>query len=105
MQKLHARYQKEQKSDPGLAGYRVQIYNGRKQECQEIRAQFLQLYPSISPYLLYESPEYRVQVGDFRTALEAERFRREINEDFEGCFVLETRIKLPKLGESKPRIN
>lgn len=97
VQKLQRRYLQQQKSDPGMAGYRVQIYNGRKKECQDVRARFLQFYPSVPAYLRYESPEYRVQVGDFRTALEAERFLRKMNQNFRGCFLLKTRVSLPPL--------
>ena len=80
-----------------LKGFRVQIYNGKKSDCLEQRGKFLRVYADVSAYLLYEVPEYRTQIGDFRTRLEAEAFLRKIIEDFPGSFVVETNIKYPKL--------
>lgn len=86
-----------------LTGYRVQIYNGRKAACQEKRSEFLRHYPNVKPYTLYDSPEYRVRVGDFRTRLEAERFRNEIIDEFSGSFVVKTEIDFPSLEKPRKR--
>jgi len=80
-----------------LKGFRVQIFNGKKSECLAQRGQFLRVHSNMSAYLLYEVPEYRTQVGDFRTRLEAEAFLRKIIDKFPGSFVVETNIKYPKL--------
>lgn len=80
-----------------LKGFRVQIFNGKKSDCLKQRGQFLRVYSDMSAYLLYEVPEYRTQIGDFRTRLEAEAFLRKIIDNFPGSFVVETNIKYPKL--------
>ncbi len=80
-----------------LRGFRVQIFNGKKSDCLAQRGKFLRVYSDMSAYLLYEVPEYRTQIGDFRTRLEAEAFLRKIIEHFPGSFVVETNIKYPKL--------
>ena len=80
-----------------LKGFRVQIFNGNKSDCLKQRGQFLKIYHDVPAYLLYEVPEYRTQIGDFRTRLEAEAFLRKIINEFPGSFVVETNIKYPKL--------
>mgnify|MGYP000497493766 CR=1 FL=1 len=97
IEQLQQDYQKQQTTQNHLEGYRVQIYNGRKNECMRERSNFLKLYPRVATYTVYESPEYRIQVGDFRTRLEAEKFRKNILEHFSGSFVLKTTIKWPDL--------
>lgn len=81
-----------------LKGFRVQIFNGNKSDCLKQRGQFLKIYHDVPAYLLYEVPEYRTQIGDFRTRLEAEAFLRKIINEFPGSFVVETNIKYPKLN-------
>lgn len=80
-----------------LDGYRIQIYNGNRSTCLQKRSDFLRKFPNITPYTLYESPEYRVQVGDFRTRLEADKYLRKVLPLFPGSFVLKTKIKWPEL--------
>jgi hypothetical protein len=98
IEKLQADYLSENKNENYVNGYRVQIYNGNKNNCMQERSRFLQMYPSVEAYTLYESPEYRIQVGDFRTRLEAEKFKRQVLEHHSGSFVLQTKIKWPKVN-------
>jgi hypothetical protein len=79
-----------------LKGFRVQIFNGNKSDCLKQRGEFLRVYGDIPAYLLYEAPEYRTQIGDFRTRLEAEAFLIKIINDFAGSFVVPTNIRYPK---------
>lgn len=105
VEKLQETYIRHSENEAGLEGYRVQIYNGKKDACLKVRSEFLKKYPTVSPYTLYESPEYRVQVGDFRTRLEAEKFLRQIIQEFRGSFVLKTKIKWPELEDADLEIN
>lgn len=104
IEKLQDAYIRHSEKEASLEGYRVQIYNGRKDACLKVRSEFLRKYPNVSPYTLYDSPEYRVQVGDFRTRLEAEKFLRKIIQEFKGSFVLKTKIKLPELEGVEPEV-
>lgn len=89
-------YKERSKNYPQIDGYRIQIFNGRKDDCLESRGNFLKVHPDIPAYLLYEVPEYRTQIGDFRTRLEAEAFLRKIIAEFPGSFVLKTKIAYPQ---------
>ena len=80
-----------------IEGYRVQIYNGGKTESLKRKSQFIKSYPEIKAYIIYEYPEYRIQVGDFRDALEAERALTTIRKDFPGAFSVATSINWPQL--------
>ncbi len=90
-------YKAKSKKYPQIAGYRIQIFNGRKNDCLSQRASFLKQYPDMEAYLLYEVPEYKTQIGNFRNRLEAEGFLQQIIADFPGSFVLATSIEKPKI--------
>ncbi len=81
-----------------LIGYRVQVYNGRKAESQRIKTTFISRFPGTPVYHLYEAPEYKVQAGDFRTRLEAEKFLKRVIAEFGSGFVVKSRINLPVLS-------
>lgn len=99
LEELFALYRQNKSQNPSIKGYRVQIFNGRKKDCLQHRGTFLKQYPQMDAYLLYQSPEFRTQVGDFRTRLQAEAFLRVIIAQFPGSFVVQTDIKPPKLKE------
>lgn len=97
IERMQQKYIDENKRKPEMAGYRVQIYNGSKQETLKKRTEFLSVFPGTAVYTTYEAPEYRVQAGDFRTRLEAEKFLNKVVAEFGSGFVVKTTIKLPPL--------
>lgn len=71
--------------------WRVQIYLGSgknaRSTAESTRRTFLAKYPDISADLLYPSPYFKVQVGSFKTRIEAESFRKKIQGDYPNCRV------------------
>lgn len=79
------------------AGYRVQIYFGTdKTKAKEVKSRFLASYASEAhAYEIYEQPNFKVRVGDFRSRLEAYRFLKKIRADFPASFIVESKIEMP----------
>lgn len=103
---MQSKYIEENKHRSSMDGYRVQIYNGTRQETLDKRSEFISVFPSVPVYTIYESPEYKVQAGDFRTRLEAEKFLKQVVDNFGSGFIVSTRIKMPPLNSSeKPRVS
>lgn len=75
-----------------LPGYRIQVSFGRKEEVNSIRTDFLHAYPEIGAYISWLQPNFRLRVGDFRTRLDAERFRKNILDDFPGSYIVRDHI-------------
>jgi len=85
-------------SKMSMPGYRIQIYFGSERtKAQELRASFLQTYPDIPAYLIYQQPNFKVRVGDFRTRLEAVGFLQKIGLQFQTTFIVPDDVKLPDL--------
>ncbi len=81
------------KENPTGIGYKIQLYNGDETTAYRIQNNF-QLDFEMKAELIYESPEWKVRVGNYKTRLEADRALLEINAKFSGAIVLETEIDL-----------
>ena len=81
-----------------LKGFRVQIYSGnKKQPANQARATFLKVHPKTKAHLHYYQPYYRVRVGDFKTKLEALKYKNEIASEFPNCFIVRDKIDIEEL--------
>lgn len=54
-------------------GFRIQLYNGFEVEAKKIEAKFKIEFPKIKTYLTYRQPEWIIQVGFYKTKLEADK--------------------------------
>jgi hypothetical protein len=82
-------------------GYRVQIFFGsNRQAAYDAQAKFMNEYPEIKTYISYVEPNFRVQVGDFRTRLEAQKLQNELNGMFTSLFIIPGKINPPKPDSS-----
>lgn len=74
-----------------MPGYRVQIasFSGTnsKNSAFSLRDRFMTDYPAIQAYIIYDEPNFKVKVGDFRTRLEAYAFLQEIKEVYKGYII------------------
>lgn len=85
---------------PGLQdGYRVQLFFGDRTKAMEKKAQFTNVYPDIPAYISYLAPNFRLRVGDFRSRMEGEKLKKEIESEYPGCYLVKDKIQLPKLEE------
>ncbi len=78
-------------------GYRVQIYFGTdKAKAKEVKSRFLASYASEAhAYEIYEVPNFKIRVGDFRSRMEAYRFLKKIRADFPASFIVNCKIEMP----------
>ncbi|MDP9046859.1 MAG: SPOR domain-containing protein [Bacteroidota bacterium] len=82
-------------------GYRVQIFFGsNRQAAYNAQEKFREEYPELRTYITYTEPNFKVQAGDFRTRLEAERLRNELTQMFNSLFVISGKINPPKADTS-----
>lgn len=99
IQELQEQYLEQNRADGSISGFRVQIYNGNKSETLKRRSEFVAAFPKVAIYTLYEAPEYKIQAGDFRTRLEAEKFLKQVQTNLGSGLVVKTNIKPPLVTE------
>ena len=79
------------------SGFRLQIYFGSsRQAANDAQAKFTNDFPEIPTYISYVEPNFKVQVGDFRTRLEAQKLQSELSGMFSSFFIIPTKINPPK---------
>ncbi|SMO84405.1 Sporulation related domain-containing protein [Saccharicrinis carchari] len=73
-----------------IDGFRIQLYlgsnNNAKKEATQVKAHLLSLFPDERPYVVYEAPFWRVQVGDFRSKNEAFPLYKKLKSEFPACY-------------------
>ena len=69
-------------------GYRIQLFNGNESRARQIRAKFKVNFREVATYLKYQTPEWKVQVGNFKTKLEADRALLEYRDKFSSAIVI-----------------
>ncbi len=80
-----------------MPGFRIQIYFGNdRTRANEIKTDFLQLFPNTGTYLIYQQPNFKIRVGDYKTRLEAMKFLKEIQSLYSAAFIVKDEVKLPE---------
>lgn len=66
----------------------IQIYNGSRGGAQSARSEVATLFPDWSNSIEYESPNYKIWLGNFRTRLEADRALMKVKKTYPDALVL-----------------
>lgn len=82
------------KSQNTINGYKIQIYYGSEKECYEVKEEFSSLFPDIATSIIFSTPQWKLQVGNYRTRLQADNDVKGIKEEYPAAIVLATEIEL-----------
>lgn len=89
-------YQLKNKQKAVIEGYRIQIFfssgNNSKKLATNVKANFMAKYPEITSYMLYQPPNFKVRVGDYRTKLEAYKVFKQIKAEYPSAFIVTDEI-------------
>ncbi|MDY8136729.1 SPOR domain-containing protein [Aquimarina sp. 2201CG5-10] len=66
--------------------YKIQLYNGNLNQAQTVRKKAVTLFPQWEIEIQYETPEYKVWIGNYRSKLHTDRALKDIREEFPGAF-------------------
>ena len=66
-----------------IPGYRIQVVNSNdRNQVFSIKTKIYQAYPELKPYLIYQPPNYKLRVGNFKTPEEADPYLQKLTRDF-----------------------
>lgn len=74
-------------------GYTIQLYYGELSRANSVIRKYRNLYADWPASIEYETPNYKVWVGNYSTRLEADRALIEIQKDFSSAFILKPERK------------
>jgi len=81
-----------------IKGFRVQITAaGNRADINKVKSQFYTLFPDIKTFVIYQQPNFKLRVGNYRTKLEAYKVWIEIEKHFPGSFITPDELKLNEL--------
>ena len=69
-------------------GYTIQLYYGELKVATKVMKEYQKFFDSWPASIKYETPNYKVWVGNFNSRLEADRARIEIKNKFPSAFIL-----------------
>src|SRR3984885_6748003 len=66
-----------------IPGYRIQVAKSNdRNQVFAIKTKIYQSYPELKSYLIYQPPNYKLNVGNFKTPEEAEPYLQKLIRDF-----------------------
>jgi len=68
--------------------YRIQIFNGPSETAKKTLTEFKQEFKNLDGTIIFNTPNYKVWVGNFRTRMEAERNLVEIKKNYKTVFLI-----------------
>jgi hypothetical protein len=92
-----------------VQGFRIQVMNSPdRAKVFAAKARVFEQFPDWKPYLLYQSPNYKLRVGNFKTQEEAQDAMKQLSKIFTtGLYVIPDVIELklsdlPKADTTNP---
>ena len=83
-----------------LSGYRIRVFYDNGQDARSrsegVAAYVRTNYPDVAVYRSFESPNYKVSVGDFRTKEEALRIYNRLKALYPAAFIIKENINYPR---------
>ncbi len=73
--------------------YKIQIYSGSRNGAETCQSNYKLEFTKWKSTLEYETPNYKIWIGNFRKRLEAERALLEIKDTFENAFIFKPKKK------------
>lgn len=68
--------------------YKIQIFYGESNQAKKILNEFRNHHENIDGTIIFSSPNYKVQVGNFKNKIDAERVRLEILKKYPEALVV-----------------
>jgi len=86
--------------DSSYQGYRLQILSitDRKEAMLEME-NFQLKYPEVPIYLKYDSPNFKLRIGDFSSKIEAHYWFMKLQEDYPHLFVVPDKVYPKQIEE------
>jgi len=68
--------------------YKIQIYSGGSENAKKTLAEFKQEFKDLDATIVFNTPNYKVWVGNFRTRIEAERNLADIKDRYKNVLLI-----------------
>ena len=85
----------------GFEGFRLEIFFSSdakaREQAMRVRNEFNLVFPDIASYMMFQTPNFKVRVGDFRSKSEALKTKAWIASKYPNAFIVRDMIRFPEL--------
>lgn len=85
----------------GTDGFRLEIFFSSDSKAREkatrVKNEFNLVFPTTPAYVLFQTPNFKVRVGDFRNKSEALKSKEFISSKYPNAFIVKDNIHFPEL--------
>jgi hypothetical protein len=85
----------------GTDGYRLEIFFSSDSKAREVanrvKNEFNLVFPDIPAYVSFQTPNFKVRIGDFRNKSEALKSKANISSKYPNAFIVKDNIRFPEL--------
>ena len=74
--------------------FSIQVYSGQYKQADSILKFVNEKYLNDSIFFFFETPNYKVQVGKFKSKIDAQKKLRSVIKDFKAAFILKPNTKI-----------
>lgn len=107
LDKLAKYYNQHTLEKKKMDGFRIEVYSGSgansKQKAREKQLEFRSKFPNIPANLVWSYPNFEINVGDFRSKVEAEGALIEVQKEYPFAFVKKDMIDPPDLDKKEKK--
>ena len=86
-EKLEKIIQIKKELNKKIQNLKIQIYNGDRNQAETIKAEYIETFNDTSAKMIYETPNYKVWVGNFFTQIEADKYLLKIRKEYKSAFI------------------
>ena len=76
-----------------IQNLRIQIYSGDRDNAEQMIKEFIEIFNDTTADIIYETPNYKVWVGNYYTQLEADKRLLEIRKKFRSAFIFRPELQ------------
>ena len=90
-----------------IQNLRIQIFNGDRENAELVMKEYLEIFNDTSASIIYETPNYKIWVGNFYNQLEADKKLIEIRKKFRSAFIFRPELAeiIDDMDESEDKDN
>ena len=85
-----------------IQNLRIQIFNGDRENAELVMKEYLKIFNDTSANIVYETPNYKIWIGNFYNQLEADKKLIEVRKKFRSAFIF--RPELTELTDEKDEL-
>ena len=76
-----------------IQNLRIQIFSGDRDNAEQIIKEFIEIFNDTTADVIYETPNYKVWVGNYYTQLEADKRLLDIRKKFRSAFIFRPELQ------------